>query len=368
MAGVSPESNTGPRHDGDRMGVDTKCMGAFELANITFDGCLRLELDMKKLCLALDIHAYLFGSLFLILLFTALVAFIHLMRNGTPGQPRRNKNFILTINVMMILFGIFRALFLFIDPYGLKGILQNVGALLFQDLAVPCLTSAFALVQWAFLELIQVKRMSFALQSSKILITMVICHFLFVAAIDFILFYVGKDTCFLMTVCQAVNTAWGLALTIGFCYVTQKLLKRDKEHRLTLKRSHHGISSKYSPKSPPRDGKQSSTKMSTVSGRATSTSVAPSDTNSAAESLGGREALHNPMTRLRNTIKSSFSRRPVIRKSYLTKVKNVGILTTIVGLGWFSLSLYGMIAVYNPFENAPMPSDWGWYAYQTLQR
>ena len=79
----------------------------------------------------------------------------------------------------------------------------------------------------------------------RVLVAIVASHFIFVAVVDFLLYYV-KGVCFLMTICQAVTTLWGLILTFGFLYTTQKLVKRDKEHRMTLKKSQYVFSNKKS--------------------------------------------------------------------------------------------------------------------------
>ncbi|XP_072035514.1 uncharacterized protein [Amphiura filiformis] len=371
--------------------------------NYTFEGCVQLCLDMQKLCVAINVHAYLFGALFLILVFTACFALVPLIRNKKAGSK---PSFMITINVLVIIFGLMRSLYLFVDAYGIKGYMKSVGALLFADLAIPCLTSAFALVQWAFLELLQVRRINSALQKPSILIAIVISHFAFVAAIDFMLYYLGRGVCFLMTVCQIVTVIWGLILTFGFLYTTQKLVKRDREHRLTLKRTQYVFTNKQSTirKKSPNDETNNSIKseqnelintntprenhdsIKTISGQNTTQSmqanngntngstvevvtvIAPvSETDPEPDQQPENEdvpIIIRPLRRLRRTFKS----KSIIRKSYLTKVKNVGICTTLIGIGLFSVSIYGIIAIYNPFEGAPQPDDWGWYTFQTIHR
>ena len=409
---VFPEPEPGGAQS-DMRGMDECKEG--ELGNYTFDGCLQIMLDMNKLCVALNVHSYLFGTLFILLVIIACFALYPLIINKRSSRPA----FMITINILVIIFGTMRSVFLFVDAYGLKGYFQTLGALLFADLAMPCLTSAFALVQWAFLELLQFRRINKALQSPRVLVAIVVSHFLFVAVVDFLLYYV-KGSCFLMTVCQAVTTLWGLILTFGFLYTTQKLVKRDKEHRLTLKKSQYvfsnqkgttkkskkapakslnnslkneqsglisrspdnsirsdksdsikTVSGQYSPRLPNSDVEnQVGVKSSLAEATGSETNTDGSDTNMppAADMTDEDPIVFRPLKRLRNTLKASLSRSAKERqKSYLTKVKNVGIFTTIMGVLLFGVSLYG-IAVYNPFVGAALPHDWGWYTFQTLQR
>ena len=380
--------------------------GNYQLANVTFDGCLApMNLSDPKLCVALDVHIYLFATLFLVLTITACFVLVQLIRNQS-AKPA----FMITINILVIIFGLMRALFLFIDAYGLTGRFKSVGGLLFADLAIPCLTSAFALIQWACLELLQMRRMNSALQKPVVLVAIVISHFIFIAAIDFMLFYIGKGVCFLMTVCQAVTVLWGFILTAGFLYTTQKLVHRDREHRITLKRTQYVFTNKQSTmksskngetKSESKNGKNSyirennaegnqSDDIQAISGQnvlQTQPSTTESnksvdanvsvvtETNTESEpdvkpckDIKERDSIIvRPLRRLRRTLKSGLS-KSIIRKSYLTKVKNVGIFTTIIGIGLFSVSIYGIVAIYNPFDGAPQPDAWGWYIFQTVHR
>lgn len=61
-----------------------------------------------------------------------------------------------TINIFLCLLGASRAACLFIDPYNLKETMPKVIGSIIWDIGYPCITSAFCLIQLAFLQLTKV--------------------------------------------------------------------------------------------------------------------------------------------------------------------------------------------------------------------
>lgn len=61
-----------------------------------------------------------------------------------------------TINMFLCILGASRAACLFIDPYNFKNIMPKIIGSIIWDVGFPCVTSAFSLIQLAFLQLTQV--------------------------------------------------------------------------------------------------------------------------------------------------------------------------------------------------------------------
>lgn len=124
------------------------------------------------------LHAYGFACLFFVLGFYTFLSVLHLrystaLRRGKREDPSAcsktyhcehsfcprslisSRPFMSTINIFLCLLGASRAACLFIDPYNLKETMPKVIGSIIWDIGFPCVTSAFCLVQLAFLQLTQ---------------------------------------------------------------------------------------------------------------------------------------------------------------------------------------------------------------------
>ncbi|XP_023704673.1 uncharacterized protein LOC111862989 isoform X2 [Cryptotermes secundus] len=95
------------------------------------------------------LHTYGFACLFFILAFYAFFSILNL-RSLISSRP-----FMSTINGFLCLLGVSRAGCLFIDPYNLREAMPRVLGSVLWDVGMPCITSAFCLIQLAFLQLTQ---------------------------------------------------------------------------------------------------------------------------------------------------------------------------------------------------------------------
>ncbi|PSN45013.1 hypothetical protein C0J52_11622 [Blattella germanica] len=99
------------------------------------------------------LHAYGLACLFFMLAFYAFFSILNL-RALISSRP-----FMSTINGFLCLLGVSRAGCLFIDPYNLREAMPKVMGSVLWDVGFPCLTSAFCLIQLAFLQLTQSRQL-----------------------------------------------------------------------------------------------------------------------------------------------------------------------------------------------------------------
>ncbi|XP_038044143.1 uncharacterized protein LOC119718795 [Patiria miniata] len=348
-------------------------------ANESAFGCVA-NADIPYVETAIWIHAYVFASLFILLVVVSSFTSFRMFRE------KRNVKFLLTVEILMIIFGLMRALFLLADPYRVREVLPALFVQFLEDLAVPCLTSAFVLVQTTFWQLTKIRRLEF--QRLPVLIGTIAAHFVLIAVIDILVVFVA-GTCMLLLVCQALTTLWGFALSLGFFWTVRSLHIIERGHRSTLRTAAAGNfhlqkasqdQSRTSPNNLPvtLEGGVSGVSHSTdVPARIQSISVEinENDNKQQSENVSNRTDSSQPNDRKTELASNdvvpprssprrmrTFGRRP----NPLRKVMIVGVMTSCIGFLCFLLGIYGMIVFNNPLQ--PVEDVMGWFVYQTLQR
>ncbi|OAD58749.1 hypothetical protein WN48_10294 [Eufriesea mexicana] len=161
------------------------------------------------------LHMYGFACLFFILAFYTFLSILHL-RSLISSRP-----FMSTINMFLCILGASRAACLFIDPYNLKDIMPKIIRSIMWDIGFPCVTSAFSLVQLAFLQLTQLKFGPEKIQKESCLSLIITGHFLFVIASDIAL---TSHNCYMVKyVVQTVFLIWSILLYITFLHAGYKI-------------------------------------------------------------------------------------------------------------------------------------------------
>ncbi|KAL3258994.1 hypothetical protein MRX96_016655 [Rhipicephalus microplus] len=151
------------------------------------------------------VHAYGLACLFLGLAVTAFLTALGL-RARLSARPHLS-----TLNVFLLVLGLTRCLCLFLDPYGSRQLMPSVMLAMLWDLAFPCLLSAFALLQLAFVQLTQAKPSPARVGDETCVSLVVVFHFCLAIASD--LFWAMQNSfrvVWLFT--QLSFTAWGLFL------------------------------------------------------------------------------------------------------------------------------------------------------------
>lgn len=179
---------------------------------------------------AWHVHIYTFGSLFALLAIYLLICLLRLRHT----IHLLNSYYFVAVNLLLFTFCLLRALFLLVDGYNSNHTYHYlIGFLLFY-LAFPCLTSAFALIFYAFLKTAKVYYLSSKFQCLPLLITVIVIHYLLpiTAAILIGLFLTVK---IFLSVCQIFFILWGLFLFLGYIYVYKRLhFAAEKRQKLLL--------------------------------------------------------------------------------------------------------------------------------------
>ncbi|CAK9796942.1 hypothetical protein ANTPLA_LOCUS1020 [Anthophora plagiata] len=162
------------------------------------------------------LHTYGFACLFFVLAFYTFLSILHL-RSLISSRP-----FMSTINMFLCILGASRAACLFIDPYNLKDIMPKIIGSIVWDIGFPCVTSAFSLIQLAFLQLTQLKFGPEKIQKESCLSLIITGHFFFVIASDIAL---TSPNCYMVKyVVQTVFIIWSILLYLTFLHAGYKII------------------------------------------------------------------------------------------------------------------------------------------------
>ncbi|KAJ9599161.1 hypothetical protein L9F63_010338 [Diploptera punctata] len=157
------------------------------------------------------LHTYGFACLFFMLAFYAFFSILNL-RSLISSRP-----FMSTINGFLCLLGVSRAGCLFIDPYNLREAMPKVMGSVLWDVGFPCITSAFCLIQLAFLQLTQLNLGPEKLRRKSCLSLIITAHFSFIIGADIAVGF-QEQLMIVKFVVQLVFILWGVFLCCTFLY------------------------------------------------------------------------------------------------------------------------------------------------------
>lgn len=183
---------------------------------------------------AWELHYIGFGLMFLLVAVWSILALIR-ARNTQLLVTRR---FCYAVNCLLVVFGITRALALFLYPYEL---VDNAGGtpivlerLLF-GIGFPCLIAGFTLIHYAFLEAAKVSFSKRKIQKLRFILGVIAIHVTLVLVAEIITSYV-EDTSVLVIICMLYFIICALAVSASVFYSGFHVIKESKTHRRTLKR------------------------------------------------------------------------------------------------------------------------------------
>ena len=191
--------------------------------------------EAKKLWgIAWGIHWIGLGAAFSVLAVTSIAALVR--SNKRRGFGR--KPFVIAINSLLLVLGVTRALYLFVDPYesrqnGLKT--PRWLAQLLYNIAFPCLTSAFCLIFLIFLGVAKLQLVPKRLQKAGFLIGVISLHFAIVLIAE-IIGVINPDLAIpAIIVCQFFFIIWGLLLSASFIYGGLKVIHQSRSLKKHLR-------------------------------------------------------------------------------------------------------------------------------------
>ena len=261
---------------------------------------------------AWELHYIGFGLLFLMIAVWSILALIR-ARNTQLLVTRR---FCYAVNCLLIVFGITRALALFLYPYEL---VDNAGGtpvvlerLLF-GIGFPCLIAGFTLIHYAFLEAAKVTFAKRKIQKLRFILGVIAIHVTLVLTAEIITSYV-ENTSVLVIICMLYFVICALAVSASVFYSGFHVIKESKTHRRTLKR------------------------ISVRSG---------------AVSNGSKKGT----TKYSN------------KESNTNKVARVTMVTACLGVACAAVQIYAMAEVFKVrARGAEIPEPWPWWSYVTIFR
>ena len=251
-----------------------------------------------------EIHIYILASLFALLALYSLVSLIRLRKRRLLSY-----GYFVALNLMMLVMGLDRAVYLFVDAYNHKNIFPLSLAYMLLGLGFPCLSSAFSILFLALLHSTQTRLVSPKIQRAKVLAAMIAFHFTVSVVIDIV---VGLFTSaqVLLLLCQGVFLIWGLFLSVSYLVIFRRLhISSVRQFRESTRLSMRKRSS----------------------------------------SLYGI---------------SPFMKKP--RNNWSSAIK-VTLFTSFLGVTIGLLQLYGILVVYGPLGEK-VPEPWSWVSYQLVFR
>ncbi|XP_078361068.1 uncharacterized protein LOC144645377 [Oculina patagonica] len=262
---------------------------------------------------AWDLHWIGFGTLFALFAVYSLITLIDVV-----NIKRRTKrgHLTLVITSLLLVLGLTRALFFFINPYeseqcNLLPVCPMILTRILFGIALPCITASFSLVHLAFLQVMKLKLYPEKLQSGRFLSGVILFHFslAFFTEIMVSLFASWKT---LSIICQSFYIVFNFVLSVSFIYSGTKIVTY-------VQRNHTRIS------------------------RLGQTSLRARDS----------DGQTNP--------------RPY--RPNVSKLVKITYITVFLGFISCALQLYSIIGVHNMYlDEVKTPQPWPWLVFQSLYR
>lgn len=262
---------------------------------------------------AWELHWIGFGTLFTLFAVNSLISLIDIF--SIKRRTKRGHLALVTTSLLLI-FGLTRALFLFINPYeseqcNLLPACPMVLTRILFGIALPCITASFSLVHLAFLQVTKLKLYPEKLQSGRFLSGVIAFHFsLAFFAETMVSLFASWYT--LSIICQSFYMVFNFVLSVSFIYSGTKIVTY-------VQRNHTHIS------------------------RVGQASVCARDPSGKA----------NP--------------RPY--RPNVSKLVKITYITVFLGFASCALQLYSIIGVHNMYQDeVQIPDPWPWLVFQSLYR
>jgi len=170
--------------------------------------------------LAWQAHIYFSGTLFILL---AIYCTVNVCRLHTFSRLF-SRGYFLSLNIFMILVGVSRGVFLFVDAYNTKLTLPYSIAYILLDIGYPCISSAFAVLFLALLRVTQVELLSPSVQTPYILAIFCGVHIFISLTLDVTVGLVVSLQ-YILLLGHGIFIVWSLLLSAGYFYIYSMLNK-----------------------------------------------------------------------------------------------------------------------------------------------
>ncbi|XP_023932377.1 uncharacterized protein LOC106170375 [Lingula anatina] len=171
------------------------------------------------------IHVFLFGACFTLIAVNEIISLASRCRFIVSTERRRLNIMSLTLNALLVVFGLSRSVALYTDPYGAYAMMPFAAVRLLWSVGYPCLTAAFTLVLMVLLETTKkTATTSPAFRKPSVILSFIGAHFVLVICSDVIVYYTVSARVLLL-ICQIIYCTWGLLLAVGYAHAAMKIRK-----------------------------------------------------------------------------------------------------------------------------------------------
>jgi hypothetical protein len=170
--------------------------------------------------LSWEAHVYFSGTLFILL---ALYCTVNILRLHTFSRLF-SRGYFVGLNLCIVVVGVLRPLYLFIDPYNASGSLPRVAAYVLLDTGFPCVTTAFAILFLALLRATQIELVSPSFQTPRSLGIFCLIHLAISLSVD-VAVGLTPSVKYLILICQGFFIVWSLLLSAGYFYIFSAMKK-----------------------------------------------------------------------------------------------------------------------------------------------
>lgn len=167
-----------------------------------------------------EAHVYFSGTLFVLL---TIYCSVNILRLHTFSRLF-SRGYFVGLNLCIIVVGVLRPVYLFVDPYNTSSTLPRIVAYILLDTGYPAITTGFAILFLALLRATQIELVSPSFQTPRSLALFCFIHLSISVAVDIAVGLVPSVR-YLVLICQGFFIVWSLLLSAGYFYIFSSMKK-----------------------------------------------------------------------------------------------------------------------------------------------
>ena len=175
-------------------------------------------------------HVHFFTVMYCLVIIRGFYA---LLTQGKAYLQSRNHRFLM--NLLLLVFGILRSVFLIWDPYGSDPNhtkTELVVCIVTFGIGTACITSAFSVLLLIVLESTRISLAPSRFQNRSFLLGVFIINVLYIIISDLIVAHFHEAKVMIL-VCQITFALWGILVTLGYVFAAARLWRNLKASRQT---------------------------------------------------------------------------------------------------------------------------------------
>ena len=154
------------------------------------------------------------------------------------------KPYVIAVNALLLVLGLTRAIYMFLDPYESHQKLRIWQAQLLFNIWFPFLTSAFSLILYVFLSATKLQLVSKNLQNVRFFIAVITIYFSVVICATILSIFKPSVATIVFVFCHLFFIVWGLVLSVSFMYGGLNIILAMKKTSRSLHKQSQTVASK----------------------------------------------------------------------------------------------------------------------------